>query len=375
MRKKWWLAGLVGMALMGGLGVAWMQRSSLLAWYYVQRLARADDSSCASWVEKTVNLDEAALSGLLGCLHKNEERACLNAQAALACLLEKWGPEHPARSVLAEQLAEAFPRLSVFGKQSALELAVTMVPRSRLDPPSAEVLQAGGQMVVRAARVSGRDVRGRGLELVARLLSHAPAVEVVDACRELTRTCLQDGQAENRLRAIDLAAGAPGLKLLEQVMALVADPEPRVRQAALKSLRAERDTLRDEELLRALHDPDADVRRLSENILRGVRGLSEEHVKRGRLLTDRCPTMRLQVLDGLCQAPDLEPGVWLRHLSHDPEPAVRAAAVRAAAEQAVVDLTDRIEQMARDDPSDTVRQMARHYLSCRKSRVHGPSRP
>src|SRR5262249_52019682 len=135
-----------------------------------------------------------------------------------------------------------------------------------------------------------------------------------------------------------------------------------------------REAIRDDELLRSLHDPDPDVRRLCEATLRS-RGLQEEQLRRGRLLTDPRPAVRLQVLDGLCRAPDLEPGVWLRHLSHDPEPAVRAAAVRAAAEQTLVDLSDRIEQMARDDPSDTVRQMARHYLSCRKSAPPPRSRP
>jgi hypothetical protein len=73
--------------------------------------------------------------------------------------------------------------------------------------------------------------------------------------------------------------------------------------------------------------------------------------------------MRLQVIDQLRYAHDLEPGVWLRRLSHDPAPAVRAAAVRAAAERHTVHLTDRLEQMAQNDPCPTVRQLAKYYLS------------
>jgi hypothetical protein len=39
----------------------------------------------------------------------------------------------------------------------------------------------------------------------------------------------------------------------------------------------------------------------------------------------------------------------------------RRAAIRAAAENPVVDLSDRIQQMAQSDPSPTVCQLARHY--------------
>jgi hypothetical protein len=373
MSKKWWIGGVVGTALLVMGGVAWMERTPILAWYYVQRLALAEEETRAAWVEKTVSLGETALPGVLGCLERNDALVCGNAQAALACLLDTWGCEHPSRVILAEQLANAFPRLSGFGKRSALELEAGLVPHSRLDPPAAEVLRAATQMVAAATRVADREVRVRALELACLLLTHAQSAENLDACRELTRSCLQDDEPENRLRGIKLAA-RPELKLLEFVTPLLSDPEPRVRKAALQALGPAHDTVRDDELLRLLHDPDAEVRRLCEATLRGWRGLSEEHVQRGRLLTDTNPAVRLQVLDGLCQSADLEPGVWLRHLSHDPEPAVRAAAVRAAAEQTVVDLTDRIEQMARDDPSDTIRQMAQHYLAWRKCRP-GPSRP
>jgi len=82
-------------------------------------------------------------------------------------------------------------------------------------------------------------------------------------------------------------------------------------------------------------------------------------------MTDREPHARLQAMDLLRGADDLEPEplVWLRRLSHDPSPAVRAAAVRAAAELSAGNFRDRIEQMAQDDPSPTVRQIAQHYIA------------
>jgi hypothetical protein len=45
---------------------------------------------------------------------------------------------------------------------------------------------------------------------------------------------------------------------------------------------------------------------------------------------------------------------------------VRAAAVRAAGEEQQVDFSDRLTQMAQNDPSPTVRQLAQYYLVRRK---------
>jgi hypothetical protein len=156
--------------------------------------------------------------------------------------------------------------------------------------------------------------------------------------------------------------------LIEPVMALLGDPDVEVRRAAMLAARAAPEAvIKTETLLRWLHDPDEDVRRLCEAVLRG-RNLSEEHLKLGRLLTDARPAVRLQVLNYLHSDSDLEPGVWLRLLSIDPEPAVRVAAVRAAVSDGRVDLGDRLEQMVQTDPSPTVCQLARYYLSCQQQR-------
>jgi hypothetical protein len=85
----------------------------------------------------------------------------------------------------------------------------------------------------------------------------------------------------------------------------------------------------------------------------------------GRLLTDPRPRARLEVLDHL-NRDDLVPGLWLRRLSHDSSPHVRAAALRVMSQQTLIDLTDRIDQMARSDPSPSVAQMARFYLGNRR---------
>jgi HEAT repeat protein len=161
-------------------------------------------------------------------------------------------------------------------------------------------------------------------------LDQTKDVDLVSAGRELTRTGLHDGAAENRLQAIRLAM-RPELDLLEAVVPLLSDPQPEVRRSALLTVGSAPDAISTDDLLPWLHDPDEDVRRLCEKALRS-RGLQEDHLCLGRLMTDSRPGTRLQVLNRLRYANDLEPGVWLRRLSHDPAPAVRAAAIRAASE-------------------------------------------
>ncbi len=121
------------------------------------------------------------------------------------------------------------------------------------------------------------------------------------------------------------------------------------------------DVVLDETLLPYLRDSDDEVRRLSEQALR-ARGLSDDHIRLSRLLIDPAPSERLKVLDHLGDSADLEPGVWLRRLSHDPAPSVRASAVRVMALQNVVDLSDRLDQMARTDPSPSVCYLAQFYM-------------
>jgi hypothetical protein len=139
-----------------------------------------------------------------------------------------------------------------------------------------------------------------------------------------------------------------------------------VRRAVLVAVGPADQVVRDEGLLPCLHDADPEVRRLTEAALRG-RGLRPEHLELGRLLTHPDHHMRVRVLDHLREAPDLDPGLWLRRLSHDRKPSVRAAALRVMSNLTVIDLSDRIDQMAHSDPNPSVAQLARFYLSQKRN--------
>jgi len=164
---------------------------------------------------------------------------------------------------------------------------------------------------------------------------------------------------EIRLRAIQVAM-RPEVQHLEPIRVLLNDTAPEVRQAAILALGSARELLSDDELLYLLHDADAEVKRLSRTALRG-RGLRETDVQLGRLFASPQPADRLQLLSLLHDDGELDVATWLQRLSHDPCAAVRAAAVRAAGEQQVVTMQERLAEMAAADPDLTVRPIAQFH--------------
>jgi hypothetical protein len=366
-KKKWWAAGLALVVLLAAAGLGAVERHRLLAWYYVYRLARADEPERAAWVERTTGLGEQSLPLVLACLARDEPRACANAQAALACWAEHWEAGDPRRADLAGRLADRFSGLSPAGQRSALELeALLLKPNPAGGPVPAVLAPAAARLLEEAGRVPDKEVRKRTLALTHQLASLPDPKEVAGPCREVVRACLRDEEAENRIAAIRLASQSP-LNLLEPVVALLRDKVPEVRRAALLAVGPVPDLIATDDLLHWLHDEDVTVRRLCETALKG-RGLTARQIELGRLMTAPDAQTRLQVLEHLRRARDLEPGVWLRRLSHDSSAAVRAAALRTAAELSQVDLNDRMEQILRDDPSPTVRQLAQYYLTCQRGK-------
>jgi hypothetical protein len=354
--RKWrMVSGFLGVAVAVAAAVGWFQGSTILGWYYVRNLVQARDAAgVEQWQARVHGLGRAGLPPLLAGLRQSDPQACGNIGRALR---EFPGDPVPAEE-LANALADAFPGFSGPGQQAALETLLDFVRRSE------PVVPAVARMLNGAAQTTDGEVHACALKLAEAVADGPDVRQLREPCRELVQACARDENVTNGIIAIRLSQ-RPGLDLLDQVVPQLQAPKPEVRQAALLALGPAPEVLATDDLLQWLHDPDPGVRQLCETALRG-RGLPDLHIQMGRFLTDSRPANRLQVLDLLRRAADLEPGVWIRRLSHDRAPAVRAAAVRAAAEQPFVDLSDRLEQMAQDDPSPTVRQLARYYLKSPK---------
>lgn len=356
--KKW----LVLLALPAVLvGILWWQRAAVLQWHYVRGLANADDGDRELWAERVAGLELEALPRLLALLRGDNARACVNVEAALVAMLRHWGGDDPRGKTLNEELLNVFTELSNDGQHAALRVPLVWLGMSSSTPASAATTTIAGQFL--KATMHNAELRGRSLLLAQALMHGSTPGQWTDLGKELALAGLKDADADTRLRAVQvlqhLARAEP--RLLSEAAPLLRDSAVEVRRAALIAVGAARDPVVDDELLPLLHDADAQVRRLCEEALRS-RGLPDSHLLLARLISDPRPAARLQVVSHLGEADDLEPGVWLRRLSQDTSPAVRAAAIRAAYYQTQVDLRDRLQQMAADDPSPTVRQLAEHYL-------------
>src|SRR5205807_9671836 len=111
------MLGLLGL-LVGG--VLWLERTPILAWWYVRGLSRArEDGEREAWAARVADLDADALPGLLELLHSDDADACRNARAGLSALAARWGRGgHTVE--LTQTLAREFAALPAAGKKEAL---------------------------------------------------------------------------------------------------------------------------------------------------------------------------------------------------------------------------------------------------------------
>jgi HEAT repeat protein len=357
--------GLVGLlALLALAAGAWLNRGALLRWYYLRQLAAAGPENRETWAGRVAGLGEAVLPGLLECLTREDVRTCANAEAALARLARGWGPADARTLGLVERLCRRFSALSGPGREAGLELALVLLrPDGGRTPAPAPLAEACGKLLTTAAPVAGAGVRVRALALAEVLAEGAPERRL-GIYRELITRGLAEDNAECRVRAIHLALHSALRKeddLLARMVPLLRDSRAEVRRAALLAVGLAEQAIAEDDLLPLLHDPDAEVRRLCEAALRG-RGLQDGHLRLARLISAPGAEDRLGVLRHLQDAEVPDPGLWLRRLSQDPDPAVRFAAMAAASADGQIDLSDRLLQMRDTDPSPTVRQWAPYFL-------------
>jgi HEAT repeat protein len=230
------------------------------------------------------------------------------------------------------------------------------------EPPPESWSRQAVRLVARIIAEPDDESVGVCVELARWLASHhspLPA-EWAPALAKIASAGLEAKEGSVRANAAALAA-FPELDLVDRVAGLIRgspDACPEVRCLAIVAVAPHEEVISTEELLPFLHDADAEVRAACEQALRG-RGLSPSHLQLAKLLTDPQPSIRARVPSQVHECPDLDWQVWLDRLIRDPSPAVRAAAIRAADSRS---FGDGLRQIANEDPSPTIRQIAEYYL-------------
>lgn len=370
LKSTWAIRAAGGVLLLGltvGAFTTWCCRARLEAWYQVRLLAEASDEAAPPTIARLVALGDGGLAGVLGGLSRDDERLCGRLEQVLYGF-EKQDPESVPLETVYRGLSNGFPAFQLAGQQAVLRFTGTVLAEPEITsvpPPLADILVAALQSGHTAVRVQAL--------IQARLLCRLTQPELHQKVRDLVQLGLRDQDVDARTQAVRLAVQV-GPDLRSEVMRALEDPSAPVRQAAIMAIGNIPELIASDDLFRWLHDPDAEVRRLCEQALRN-RGLLDSHLKLGRLLTDTRAPMRLLVVEQLRRTPDLAPAIWLRRLSHDTNPAVRAAALRGAAEDREIDFQDRLQQMAQNDPSATVKQLAQHYLKRHAERANSGITP
>lgn len=319
--RKLILALFAILAVSGGVGVG-MFWTDLKVWRGVARFRDAPAGDRQHLGADLVALGEPAVPGLLECLRVGDAELARATRKVLADMLANWGPDDLRTERMASRLFAAYSELGDPGQAALLRL----MPAVR--------------------HTHGPDHAEQRAQIVRSALAH-PAPEL-------------------RIDGIRLALW-PEVMALAEVVPLLKAPEPEVRRAAMLAVGPvrpdgpdpERDLIRTEELLHWLHDADPEVRQICEMSLRS-RGLSEEEIRRGRLLTHPEASQRTRLLAELIRDERVDLSSWLERLSRDPNPSVRASAARAIGEGSV-GLIRRLEQMGNSDPDPTVRRIAEFY--------------
>ena len=164
---------LIALLLVGALlvliGVAWLERTSILVFYSVHRLQGANESDRQSWVEKVAALDLVAMPKLIDCLRRADARVCANIQAGLLGMVQRWGSSDSRRVNLAECLALRIATLSEQGAETALDIQEHLLRSSEASTSGLDPLPAVTRMLAETSLMASTEVHRRALALAASL--------------------------------------------------------------------------------------------------------------------------------------------------------------------------------------------------------------
>jgi hypothetical protein len=152
----------------------------------------------------------------------------------------------------------------------------------------------------------------------------------------------------------------------------VADVDPVVRRQTLVGFAHRSGVLSEDAVLPRLHDEDPSLVLLAQWVLT-TRGLTDNQIELGRQVFHPVAEVRKAVLAQIEDRDDIDPIVWLLHLSRDPNEAVRAEALKSMGQRAdTPQILKRLTEMAVEDPSGPIRAQARQLLPAEAAAVLPP---
>jgi HEAT repeat protein len=359
LRTGFWIIGALGVA--GAVGVTgWLCRPGRRAEVatppqasLAERVGRGDAQALSALYRQMTALTAAAPKGL----DEAEGTQQIETLTGLRSGFSRFGGPGRAAS------------LGVVG-QILRRFAVEPAPAGaiRVLPPSFELLTAG---------LADREleVRVAALTEVGRLWSWAPGRAMMPVEEQAVAQwkeglhapvvrLLTDRDPGARVAAVACLGALAIEAAAEPAVAGVRDPDDRVRQQTLVSFAGRPDLVAEEDVLPLLYDSSPAVALVAEQVLKG-RGLSQGQIGLGKLVYHPRAEMRVGAIPLLQGRSDIDPNVWLLHLSRDSAELVRSKAVEALAGRDSPEIRQRLEEMALTDPSTAIREAAGKLVPAR----------
>src|SRR5262249_26842628 len=147
---------------------------------------------------------------LLHFLTREDEAVCANAQAALACLGERWGKSDPRSGDLVQQAVKGFPHLSLAGQIAVLRLTEDWAGSDAVCPEC--LVCASTQLLANAKHLGHPALLGPSVELALTILPRSKRPDLLCAASAVAHVALTAPDAAVRVRALRLAI-YPGIDL------------------------------------------------------------------------------------------------------------------------------------------------------------------
>lgn len=284
---------------------------------------------------------------------------------------------------LMDGAARGYRKFGTVGRAMIAGMAGCLLERLAVEPAPGNWSKALGpihQVIDVALHDPEVQVRGAALAATSKVWNWAPGRTALpveeaaigpwkDAFTGPVSTLLADPEPQIRAAAVLNLAMVPLDSVAEPAAARIRDKAPEVRRQALSGFARRPGVLTEEDILERLYDEDPSMRLLARTVL-DQRGLSEEQIELGSQVFNPDPTYRQQVIGKLNGRDDIDPIVWLIHLSRDKNEGVRAEAIGAMRARATApEVVQRLTEMAVKDPSKAIRAEARKLLPAEAAAV------
>ena len=282
-------------------------------------------------------------------------------------------PEEIARRIdEVRALRVGFSRLEAPSRVEVVGILGRLFDRFTVDPTPTGwdgLLPPAHDLFVTALGDPSPAVRVAALNEVARLWNWTPGCTLLpdqdthlatwkDAFHEGVVRRLADSEPITRVAAVQCLGALPLDRAAAPGAAFLNDANPAVRVATLQAFASRRDLVGEDAVLPLLHDTVKEVAMYAEGVLR-VRGLNADQIGLGRMVSHPRREMRIAAIPMLLKRTDIDPEVWLIHLTNDKDDAVRLEAVKACEGRVTPEIRQRLREMAAADDSDDVRTLAR----------------